>query len=107
MKTLLLSAFFLSSPALSCPVATYYHNSHRNHITASGERYNPNLFTAASRRFPLQTMLEVSTKQHSVLVRVNDRKPGCALDLSRAAAARLEMLRKGRVRVHIRRLSNG
>lgn len=57
--------------------------------TASGEKFNPNAFTAAHPTYKFGTKLRVTYKGKSVIVRVNDRGPfikGRHLDLSRAAA---------------------
>ncbi len=85
--------------------ASYYANSLSGRRTASGERYNPRQFTAASRTLPLGTRLRVTRVDtgQSVEVRVNDRGPfgrrRRILDLSRAAADKLQMRRKGHVEV--------
>jgi rare lipoprotein A len=43
--------------------------------TATGERFNPDGFTAAHRTFHFGTRLRVSLGARSVTVRVNDRGP--------------------------------
>jgi len=79
-------------------------NSH----TASGERFNPNGFTAAHRSYPMGTHLRVSYGGRSVIVKVNDRGPaawtGRSLDLSRGAAASLGIIGRGVAPVQIARL---
>jgi rare lipoprotein A len=70
--------------------------------TANGERYTGLEMTAAHRTLPFGTRLRVSYAGRSVVVRVTDRGPfvrGRVLDLSRAAAQRLGMLRVGVARV--------
>ena len=70
--------------------------------TASGERFNPDGFTAAHRTLPFGTMLHVSANGRSVVVRVNDRGPFTgkrALDLSRGAARALGIIGRGQARV--------
>jgi rare lipoprotein A len=85
--------------------ASYYADSLAGHSTASGEPYDPTLYTAASRELPFGTVVRVVREDTgvSVIVRVNDRGPfgdrGRILDLSRAAADELEMLRAGVVRI--------
>ncbi len=85
--------------------ASYYHNSLSGRPTASGEPYDPKKLTAANRTLPLGTRLRVTRIDNgkSVVVRVNDRGPfgrrTRILDLSRAAAAELDMLRAGVVQV--------
>ena len=61
-------------------------------ITASGEKFNPNALTAAHKTLPFGTLLRVTHKGKSVIVRINDRGPfikGRQLDLSRAAARKI------------------
>lgn len=64
----------------------------RSKITASGEKFNPNALTAAHKTLPFGTLLRVTHKGKSVIVRINDRGPfikGRQLDLSRAAARKI------------------
>lgn len=64
----------------------------RSKITASGEKFNPNALTAAHKTLPFGTLLRVTHKGKSVIVRINDRGPfikGRHLDLSRAAARKI------------------
>jgi rare lipoprotein A len=81
--------------------ASYYGNSLAGHKTASGERYNPRAFTAAHRTLALGTVARVRRTDTGavVYVRITDRGPyGSArriIDLSRAAAERLGMIRMG------------
>ena len=61
-------------------------------ITASGEKFNPNAYTAAHKSLPFGTKLLVGYKDKYIVVRINDRGPfvkGRHLDLSRAAARHL------------------
>ena len=86
--------------------AGYYSHALVGRKTASGEPYDPALLTAAHATLPMGTILRVTRLPDgpSVEVRVNDRC-GCThgrqLDLSEAAARRLDMLRVGVVRVRI------
>lgn len=81
--------------------ASYYHDSLAGNPTANGEIYDPRVLSAASRTLPFGTIVRVVRldAEQSVLVRVNDRGPfgdkRRILDLSRQAATRLQMLRKG------------
>jgi rare lipoprotein A len=68
--------------------------------TASGEIYDSSLMTAAHREIPLGTVVEVFGVRsgRSVRVRINDRGPfiaGRIIDLSRAAAERLDLVGPG------------
>lgn len=70
-------------------VASWYGEEFHGRITASGEVFNQNDFTAAHRSFPFGTELIVTYNDKSVRVRINDRGPykkGRKLDLSKAAA---------------------
>ncbi len=80
--------------------------------TASGEIYDSSLLTAAHRELPLGTLVEVWNPENgkSVRVRINDRGPflkGRILDLSRAAAGRLDLLGPGTGRVRLTVLQRG
>lgn len=77
--------------------AVWYEHSGR---TASGERFNPDALTAAHRSLPFGSRVRVvnRTNGKSVTVRINDRISKIAardkrlvIDLSRAAAKRLEI----------------
>lgn len=93
--------------------ASYYSDSLAGRPTANGEAYDPRYFTAAHRTLPLGTILRVTRRDTGdwVLVRVNDRGPFAneerILDLSKAAARRLGMLRKGVVQVRAEVLELG
>ncbi len=83
-----------------CGVASWYGDELAGHTTASGEVFDPKGLTAAHRTFPFGTWLEVVREKNGqrVEVRVNDRGPhkrSRILDLSKAAAAKLGMLRDG------------
>ncbi len=87
--------------------ASFYSSGHR---TASGERFNPNGYTAASRTLPFGTRLHVTNPAtgRSVIVRINDRGPfirGRGLDLARGAAVALGMVRQGTAVLRVIRLN--
>ena len=89
--------------------ASYYGERFRGRRTASGQRFNPDGLTAAHRTLPFGTRLRVTNTRNgrSVVVRVNDRGPfhgSRVLDLSKAAARRIGMVRTGTARVRIERL---
>lgn len=85
--------------------ASYYNDRLAGRSTASGEPYDPRAFTAASRDLAFGTIVRVVREDTgaSVIVRVNDRGPHGdrrrILDLSRAAAERLDMIRAGVVAI--------
>ena len=86
---------------------SYYADSLAGNHTANGEIYDPRKFTAASRTLPFGTRLRVTriNNNKSVEVRVNDRGPfgrrKRILDVSRAAAEALDMIRAGVVKVRV------
>ena len=92
--------------------ATYYSDRLAGRPTASGEPYDPRALSAAHRTLPFGTEVRVTRTDsgQSVLVRINDRGPfGKArriIDLSRAAAERIDMIRAGVVPVSIEVVSS-
>jgi rare lipoprotein A len=83
--------------------ASYYSSGYR---TASGERFNPNGYTAAHRSLPFGTRVQVTNPRNgrSVVVRINDRGPfirGRSLDLARGAAFAIGMRGTGAVRMAV------
>ncbi|MDD0972740.1 septal ring lytic transglycosylase RlpA family protein [Pseudomonas fontis] len=91
--------------------ASYYGSRHHGKRTASGEPFNQNAMTAAHRSLPFGTRVQVTnlSNDRSVVVRINDRGPhtrGRLIDLSRAAAEQLGMLRSGTARVRVQSLSD-
>ena len=93
--------------------ASYYSDAFAGRATASGAAYEPHGFTAAHRSLPFGTVLRVTRRDggQSVYVRVTDRGPygprGRILDLSRAAAERLGMLRAGVVKIKVEVIEYG
>ncbi len=80
-----------SKPVPQRGIASWYGNPFHGRKTASGERYDMNLMTAAHPTLPLRSYVLVRHvgNQREVLLRVNDRGPfkwGRIIDLSRAAA---------------------
>lgn len=87
-------------------VASYYHSKFQGRITASGELYDQDKFTAAHNRLPLGTLIKVTNlrNKRSVVVKVNDRLHHRNLrlvDLSRAAAIKLGYIGRGIARVKV------
>ena len=93
--------------------ASYYHDSLAGNLTANGEYYRLRRISAAHLTLPFCTVVRVIRKDtgHTVVVRVNDRGPyghrGRILDLSRAAAEAIGMIRKGVVPIRAEILSMG
>jgi rare lipoprotein A len=86
----------------STTVASYYGPGFDGRKTASGERFNRWAMTAAHRTLPFGTLVRVTHKGRSVVVRINDRGPfirGRGIDLSEGAARKIGCL--GLCRVHV------
>jgi len=87
-------------------IASYYSSAFDGKKTASGEVFSSKKMTCASKQFPFGTFLLVTNLKNgeTVVVRVNDFGPnihGRALDLSRSAAKKLDMLKSGTAKVSI------
>jgi rare lipoprotein A len=86
-------------------LGTWYGKEQQGGPTASGERFNRFAFTAAHRTLPLGTHVRVTNRKNgrSVEVRINDRGPygRAIIDLSEAAARKLDMIEAGVVPVTI------
>lgn len=86
--------------------ASYYAKRFEGRKTASGQRYHPEKMTGAHQSLPLGTIVRVinpATNQE-VHVTINDRcarKPFPFIDLSRAAAKKIGLWGKGKIRVVI------
>ncbi len=99
------------TPAHSTPdqvgLATWYGAKFAGHKTSNGERFDPGAMTAAHRKLPFNTWVEVRRVDtgRTVRVRINDRGPwgddAKIIDLSRAAADALEMRGEGVVKVEL------
>lgn len=93
-------------PAHFQSFASHYAKRFKGRRTASGERYDPDLMTAATQDFPLHSWLKVVNPANGreVVVRINDRtakRKTPLIDLSHAAAKRLGFLGKGKIRIHV------
>jgi rare lipoprotein A len=92
-------------------LATWYGAAFAGRKTASGERFDPERLTAAHRKLPFGTWVEVRRVDtgRTVRVRINDRGPWGddrrVIDLSRRAAADLDIVRDGVARVELRVVS--
>lgn len=90
-------------------LASYYHDSLEGNNTASGETFYQNKFTAAHKKLPFNTWVELTDgKGHQVVVRINDRLPQRStrmIDLTTEAALELDMIRQGLKRVELRVIS--
>jgi rare lipoprotein A len=90
--------------------ATYLARSFHGNESASGETFDERKLIAAHRTLPFGSQVRVTNLENgrSVKVRIVDRGPygrnyrrGTIIDLSRAAARRLRMIRQGKVPVRV------
>jgi rare lipoprotein A len=93
-------------------VASWYGPDFHGKRTASGEAYDMYAMTAAHKTLPVPCYARVTNLANgrSVIVRVNDRGPFVGnriIDLSYAAAARLDMLRNGTAFVEVQTVGPG
>lgn len=87
-------------------VASWYGERFQGRPTASGEPFDMDDMTAAHRTLPFGTRVRVThvDNQRSITVRINDRGPfieGRVIDLSRAAAEKLNLLDEGTALVRV------
>jgi len=83
---------------------SYYGAKFHGKKTANGEVFDMHAFTAAHKELPFGTVLKVTNLENnkSVIVRINDRGPfvrGRILDVSYAAAEKLDMIRSGTAQI--------
>jgi len=87
--------------------ASFYSDWFDGRLTASGERFSQEEYTAAHMTLPFGTWVEVTNRKNgkSVYLRINDRGPyvkGRIIDLSKAAAKAIGDLNQGIFHVEIR-----
>lgn len=87
-------------------VVSYYAEDFHGKKTSNGETFSMYKLTCASKTLPFNTILKVTNLANgkTVQVRVNDRGPfvaGRELDLSKAAAIQLDMIKTGTANVKI------
>jgi len=90
--------------------ASYYGDEFHGKKTANGEIYNMYELTAAHKTLAFNTKVKVTNLQNnkSVIVRINDRgpfKPGRIIDLSKAAAQKIDLIKYGVVQVKIEKVT--
>ncbi len=90
-------------------IASWYGTKFHGELTSTREAYDMYTMTAAHKTLPLPSYVLVTNLENhkQVLVRVNDRGPfkeGRIIDLSYAAAQRIDMHHKGTARVRIETL---
>jgi len=86
--------------------ASWYGREFHGKRTANGEKYSMYAMTAAHPTLPFETNVKVTNLENgkSVYLRINDRGPfakGRIIDVSRAAARKLDFERKGIAQVKI------
>jgi rare lipoprotein A len=87
-------------------IASWYGAPYHNRPGSDGKIYNMNAMTAAHRTLPLGSIVRVTNVKtgHSAIVRITDRGPfieGRILDLSRAAATKVDVVRAGIAQVRL------
>jgi len=87
-------------------MASWYGPPYHNRRGSNGEIYDMNAMTAAHRTFPLGSIVRVTNTKTgaSAVVRITDRGPfipGRILDLSLAAAKKLDVVRPGVTEVRV------
>lgn len=93
-------------------LVSYYAGDFHGKKTSNGEYFNMNDYTCANKSLPFNTILKVTNLSNglSVQVRVNDRGPfvtGRELDLSKAAAQKIGMIKSGTTYVRIEIVKKG
>lgn len=91
--------------------ASFYADRFQGRPTASGEPYDSAALTAAHLTLPFGTKVKVTNlrNQKSVIVTINDRgpyHPKRIIDLSKAAARKLNFIDRGITRVRIEEAKN-
>ncbi len=92
-------------------LGSWYGPKFHGKLTASGEVFNQDRFTAAHRSLPWGSRVKVTNLANgkSIDVRINDRGPfgkGRIIDVSRAAAKALDMVGRGITTVQVEWLSD-
>jgi len=88
-------------------LASWYGEEYQGRTTASGEQFDFHKKTAAHKKLPFGSMVRVKRRDNGreTVVRVNDRGPfvrGRIIDVSKAAAKDLDMIRDGIAPVRIK-----
>ncbi len=101
-----------NEPFRQTGIATWYGRKYHGNMTSMGETYDMYAMTAAHTTLPLPSYVRVTNPANmkSVVVRINDRGPFHServIDLSYAAAHRLDLARRGSGQVLIERVFAG
>ena len=87
-------------------IASWYGKKFHGRLTSSREVYNMYKLTAAHKSLPIPCYAKVTNliNNKSIVVRINDRGPfkkGRIIDLSYAAAKKLDIVSKGTAKVYV------
>jgi rare lipoprotein A len=93
-------------------LASWYGPPYHNRRGSNGEVYNMHAMTAAHRTFPLGSIVRITNIKtgHTALVRITDRGPfipGRIVDLSLAAAHKLDVWQPGVAEVKVELMESG
>ncbi len=111
LLAVLLVPVFVNAQQEELGLASFYSDLFQGKPTASGELYDKNKMTAAHKTLPFGTTIKVTRLDNgkSVKVTVNDRGPyisGRIVELSRAAAEKIDLVRDGVTRVKVEVVSD-
>ncbi|RFM28761.1 septal ring lytic transglycosylase RlpA family protein [Deminuibacter soli] len=104
-----------SDPKVITGKASFYSKNLDGTETSTGEIFSNKKLTGASNEYPLNTWVRVTNVRNgkTVVVRINDRmhkkmaKKGRVIDLSRAAAKRLDFMGRGITKVKLEQVEKG
>ncbi len=87
-------------------LASWYGKKFHGRLTSTREKYDMYKLTAAHKTLPIPCYVKVTNLKNgmSIIVRVNDRGPfkkGRIIDLSYAAAVKLDIVTQGTEKVHV------
>ena len=87
-------------------ISSWYGPNFNGKLTSNGEIYDMHAMTAAHKTLPMNTIVRVNSLDSgkSTIVRINDRGPFVGtriIDLSNAAAHKIDMVKKGTANVHL------
>ena len=102
--SIIISCTFAQSIRTETGVASFYHDKFVGRMTANGEIFSQEKFTAAHKTLPLGTWVKVTNLSNDsvVIVRINDRMPlwnKRSIDLTEAAASELNYINNGLAKV--------
>lgn len=108
----LFSAFLLNAQYVEYGEAAWYSDKLQGKMTSSGEKYDKNKLTAAHRNLPVGSIVRVTRidNNSAVNVRINDctkAKGDRIIELSRAAAEEVGLVRSGVARVRLELITLG